>query len=889
MVSKNGMFVLFLKKGMLLPSRFKEPKAEKKAAEGSDICIWPQYDLNERPLKKEVTETQIFGHYSDIEIRYIQNTHQEQPLIKLWSDTCEQAVYASAHDSHIQPILIFCDKSPKSITDILSKYSYFVISFITINPDIIYPQETSNIQAIITSINKDLHDNLEGIQGDVEVCYSLDCADRILFIGTNNPGLALDRIYSLQTLLGDCFKISKESNIVKRRYSYTYSIIGLNRFINDASDPITLESNDDYPTQIDSISITGIIDYYSSYSVWLEKITSDASKYKVSIKPQVQAGGHDILLHIENVPLLLFKEWTRSKGLLTRDNTLNSEAFSRFSLRMSSYFSDFLNSKVQKIKRDNENRSPSTQDSFSFHKSEYLDKWSNALMALSKSKLGHDPDVIRVLYSLYASMKQAAFSDSTFGLFWSVAPAIDEFIRCINLEVVQNETNIIEIKREIFEFVQLVNNLIESTTHSHRHQFETPDLQAKFYDIYSKLFSIYVGFCHFYKGIFRSIERQSNRSLRNYKFLLSPVLGVKMYVEGIMERPDSDGILLIHAPEKIMFSPEIMIPQLIHEINHPYASIVCNIDALVKTYSTIITTICADILLRDLTENELRISEDLNDDKVKQLFLSFNLSIYTNFWWYMKRKVDSQILQKRSANELDTPQKAEILMTEIFVDIFSSLFYTSFIQFLHNDQIETTGLGVLQSYEKILRRRVISVQYNLEHILNSIYVVIDESVADVIMCATLDLSIDEYSNLYKNISYVDYSELDTRWTQSVHYQEYDIDVLRIITVAHAMWPNDITSNKLYKKAEKVLSDLKASPGDKVVSEITRYLILCREAYKRVLANTDTNERLEDFKKCYQTFCMLNKQEGDLNPEIDFPLSLQSLLSKIISTLRYNEQ
>lgn len=120
----------------------------------------------------------------------------------------------------------------------------------------------------------------------------------------------------------------------------------------------------------------------------------------------------------------------------------------------------------------------------------------------------------------------------------------------------------------IFNFLNAISIVIQSTSRMNRDFLQTPDFNVVINDVPIKLFAFYAAWAYRITQILnKSIENTDDKN--QYSVLICPGLEKMVEIDMIFPKlPPKSRLLLVKAPERALYRPELLCNVLVHEISH---------------------------------------------------------------------------------------------------------------------------------------------------------------------------------------------------------------------------------------------------------------------------------------------------------------------------------
>lgn len=783
-------YVLLLRKNLSLPLRFETPHSN--CGLENEYFIW--------------------GHYSSMKLEPL----EDFTLETLWRQTAIEVSHASKSDCFTQPLVIYpvnekspvlsdCEKGALNgnLKDFISKRTFFVVTLLSFNQDLVYEhsptltEKTNDLGEISYSFEEENDFDrlslkwLNGALGeeDFVYCYTLGCSDRVLIFSTDNLTVTMQHIVRLQAQTGNLFNTIKNGKTQNKRcVSYTYSITGFDiDKLKNLNNEIVLDKQ-----LSDEVILTGIIDDCNQFKCWERSILSTLGRAtKHSNGRHIQPGSHDFVFSRYSVTIRQFRDYlfpTDCKTIFKKNIETEKEvaysveelAFSRLSIRLRFYGDNTSIFGKEHYEYDK----TLSDDSFSENLKKHVSNWKSILLdAQVEAWLDQNIDIKRILFSLMGVLKQTAVSDSTYTLFLSFVGAVDLFFytfqTCIarinnpsTPEDNRHDTEV-NVRKSIWEFIKKIDDVLSCATHAHRHQFETPDVHVKYFDVYSKLFSVYVCFCNYMSDIISDIDKDLftidpvkhkahlNGNSPHYEFLLSPECAEYIEITTLPMAPksiDASKLQIIKAPEYTMFIPHYIIPQLLHEVAHYCGSNIRNRKNRVTYFISIMTEICTQNIFDESKINSEILARTLIEED-KDNIIKIIASSQNKFRQDLKySSLELFITSIRNEVKYNDPKEESKIAATDLVSSMVSTFQSSLTEMLTKYFQLFIGVDTDNDikYDSIIRiegffqRQVNSTLFDLPIFAKFIYDVFSETFADLLMVRILDLSSIIYLQGYRD-------------------------------------------------------------------------------------------------------------------------------------------
>jgi len=373
-------------------------------------------------------------------------------------------------------------------------------------------------------------------QFDYFIYRSMDISDYFVFIKTSTMKVGNDCIFKLSKTLKNNF--------------YSYSRCGFNK-----------EKLKDSDELVERLAICFAVKNPKEFEAWLERWYEKYDKDRKGRVENFDRLGHEgISLNIKDIKMRdIIKEWT--KGLLCQ------ETYDAAIMRPRIIFDTrYISKQVDR---------PSSP------KPTILKKYMN-LVKVSKSDQNIESNMESSMMHALRNMYKAVgmLEDSNFGrdIVCCVNSTFGKFIEELKKEndrivkdLPENSENFpepskIKLHSHLCDYIDANMSLIKGSLQADTMFFQVPGFRIPLYEIQSKLVVLYMAFM-------KQLNQALEGSGKKFGVVLKIGLHNQMIVKELFSINDPDSFdngafLCIEVPVSLLFEPQRLIPQLVHEISH---------------------------------------------------------------------------------------------------------------------------------------------------------------------------------------------------------------------------------------------------------------------------------------------------------------------------------
>ena len=172
----------------------------------------------------------------------------------------------------------------------------------------------------------------------------------------------------------------------------------------------------------------------------------------------------------------------------------------------------------------------------------------------------------------------------------------------------------------IFDFLNSVSLVIQSTSRMNRDFLQTPDFNVVINDVPIKLFAFYAAWTYTVTQILNTNNSDINESPKEYSVLVCPGLEKIVEIDMIFPKfPPKDRLLLVKAPERVLYNPGLLSSVLVHEISHYVGDLLRNRE---KRYKNILEIYSQIIIIKFEEYFNNQFSQYISDETKSKIYYS---------------------------------------------------------------------------------------------------------------------------------------------------------------------------------------------------------------------------------------------------------------------------
>lgn len=391
--------------------------------------------------------------------------------------------------------------------------------------------------------------NAEGYDIKVEIYYSLDSCDYILFLKSK---LYEDGAKIIQGMPSIVYKGSKTLNY------YSYSICGIN---------IEQYLSSSLPQTIKKIMICFVIKDFNKFQIWFDELKNkfpdvdENIAYAVNVNRRFtysRLGNEDVCINIVNCELGLFlEEIANEKGLLNESNC----SFKQGLMKLRIHFDDqqyysAVKANVPEIKGF----------------STLIEKYQkNIHGGLEESLYPFTKKALFEVLNSCSYFEQEYFArdiqfciQNSFDIFLTKFNEFSEWNNTAS-DLLKNIYNKLNFNDSVIEYINGIMSVVNGALHTDRMFFQAPGFNAVLYDIPAKLLAFYTSFV---KQI--TIKLNDNEE-KSFAYLLCPDLYTQIVLLKLFDNQciyPVNRLLKGSIPVKFIFEPKRLMSELAHEVAH---------------------------------------------------------------------------------------------------------------------------------------------------------------------------------------------------------------------------------------------------------------------------------------------------------------------------------
>ncbi|MCI8806017.1 MAG: hypothetical protein HFE59_09085 [Clostridiales bacterium] len=395
------------------------------------------------------------------------------------------------------------------------------------------------------------------------ICYqTLDNSDLLLVIKSKNYDSGTDIINLFHDEKNQFIYKYDEKNFESITLHYSYTISGFDRDI---------ELDEKYQNNIiEEVSFFAFEKKPGSISLIMKEIENYLKNTDVQISKVELLGSNDEKIIFKNISWGDFMHlYQKESPVLTNENAIYCDSICYGSTQLNHKKRDKNQLKIFKGANNYTNAADLvTNEGFCLNKDE-IDK-----LKLSGMKKGVNNalelEYIKAIAHIENSMQK--FKDSAFpsyvytAIFQPMKLFIKQLVAYRNKEIenIEKCTN-----NGIFDFLNSVSIVIQNTSRMNRDFLQTPDFNVVINDVPIKLFAFYAAWTYKVTQILNTNNSDINKQSKEYSVLVCPGLEKIVEIDMVFPKfPPKDRLLLVKAPERVLYNPGLLSSVLVHEISH---------------------------------------------------------------------------------------------------------------------------------------------------------------------------------------------------------------------------------------------------------------------------------------------------------------------------------
>ena len=254
---------------------------------------------------------------------------------------------------------------------------------------------------------------------------------------------------------------------------------------------------------------------------------------------------------------------------------------------------------VEKVERKKENKNPPHQW-FRNRIEEYKGKLNVLLAEGNESLYSYYLALLRTVNSLVQYEEFMLSADIFYLLFPSFEMFEHKLKSVLELEKKVTPTEIEQVKKAVFEYVESVNSVIYHNIHTDQVYLMVPGYSGTSFSIPIKLNMAFLWLTDRVALIFGNTERK-----RKYRCILVPTMEAKPQTKRIeVESNPNDFLVYVKIPQRTLYMPEELMVILIHEMGHYIGGALRCRKERAKQLKKFVIDFLIDCMFKDVYEEE---------------------------------------------------------------------------------------------------------------------------------------------------------------------------------------------------------------------------------------------------------------------------------------------
>lgn len=488
--------------------------------------------------------------------------HYQQQSEKLNGSYLPQIIFGMRYETPIDEVK---DDKFWNAPNLNIEFPFIFITLVQIDKK---EMNTASVKTIRTSFEREIN-QIADVRAITYLTF--DTSDFILVLRSKNYKCGVSIINRLQ---GDIGIID-----YKRKLKYTFTVASVHK------DFITSEYMKELKDSIDTAYIYLIQKASESTDDIYKFLKAECDKIENStiFKKQSVLGCNDEVIILNNIPWNMFLNWYQdNSGILNHSSTRYQNSLNGVTtiIGMNQEISGTevsfkpQDSQIFDVSSDlSPNKEPEKEKILC----EQMRKRCQSIIEPLINKGIDFQSFKKYFYQIINTLQKFEKTQFTDYLFMPIVLPLNMLLNMV--EEWSSDQNIEDFLESIYSIMKGLSLYTQNTIRSDRQFVQTPDFNAKIYDVPPKINAFYNAYIYFLKKYLNCMVEQSDQSRNEqfvqheYEFLLCAGVASNLRVKEFFKPVSkTNRLFLIECPEENMFEPKIMLTILSHELGHVVGS-----------------------------------------------------------------------------------------------------------------------------------------------------------------------------------------------------------------------------------------------------------------------------------------------------------------------------